>query len=538
MREGTRWFSIDLVFATVLVMLLAVIAGPIVIGAVRAALSPSTTQPAPLIDVPTLARTLALPLLIGLISTALAWPVAWSLRAGAQGRWGSLLTPVMLCPLLLPNYLAYTGWSSIRSPGTWLGGVLERAGPATSIFAGQVIAILALALWAWPIAAAVVLAGLRRIEPATVDALRQIASPARVQWQMLAMTRGPVLSAIALVALVMLGSPVPMHLAQLETLGIKVLQSLAQSAGPGDAWRASWPVVMVAIIAALTITSRLNRWTPAAVRQDSWPAASRAALVVALAILALSVLVPMGLSGATLHSTGPIVALWRDSARTLASSAGLAASTGAIVLMLTLVTWIALSVRVRPHRFAQLAARVGAAVMLTLALVPGVLVGSAIKSFANWPALGGFSDWLVSSPAIVVWAHVARFGFLGVVGGWWLSTLEPVALADARRLAGGESLAGWARAVMPLALAPALALALAGSALSLHEIEASIQVVPPAAHPYLAQQLLDALHYLYLEQIAAANVSLGAVGLAMALLTGWLLWSRSDRRNEGLPKSH
>ena len=63
-----------------------------------------------------LATTIGWALGIAIVSTLLAWPAAWLIR-----RKGWSIVPLLLVPLLLPSYLAYSAFGLLRSPGTLLG---------------------------------------------------------------------------------------------------------------------------------------------------------------------------------------------------------------------------------------------------------------------------------------------------------------------------------------------------------------------------------------------------------------------------------
>jgi len=75
----------------------------------------------------------------------------------------------------MPSYLAYSGLGLVRDPTTALGSWLAR-GPATGsnwypILADRVLAVVGLALWAWPIAWLILTTATRRIDDNLLDAL-------------------------------------------------------------------------------------------------------------------------------------------------------------------------------------------------------------------------------------------------------------------------------------------------------------------------------------------------------------------------------
>ncbi len=201
--------------------------------------------------------------LIGLLSALLGLLVAWGWRKRRLGFGGLLL---LLVPMSIPSYLAYSGWGTLRAPGTWPGDWLASRSPGREtgwpMVAGRVQAIGGLALVAWPLAAAVQWVGLASIDRAVHESLEL----ERMGWRRRAgatvwMARGAIGASVALVGLVMMGSAVPLHLAQVETPMIALWRGLDVSA-PGEQWRVwvgAWPMVGLAVAGAWWLTSWNDR---------------------------------------------------------------------------------------------------------------------------------------------------------------------------------------------------------------------------------------------------------------------------------------
>lgn len=460
-------------------------------------------------------RTAAYPLGIGIIATAVALPVAWVLRGGLSAAAQRLCFALALVPLMLPNYLAFAGWTLVRAPGTWLGDKLERGPEWANLLAGRVLAVMGLSLWAWPAAALVLTAALASLPQSQVDALRLHAGRRRVAWEIVKLVRRPLAASVLLVAIMMIGSPVPLHLAQAETLGVRLMAGLALTSRPGEVWLQSWPLVLLALAAAWFISGRAARWRGQETADATIAKPDRTLSVVSTIVWVSAVVAPLVLFAASLRRAASVGLFWKENAASLRDSGWIALATGGVVGAIALTTWAALGVTRRSSCAA--AARVALAALLVTALLPGVLVGSAVRSFFNAPWTGGFGDAMVGSGWIVVLAHAARFGFIGAACGWWLASLEPQALRDARRLAGGETLAGWWRLAARPRAAAVVGVVFAAAALSLHEIESTVQVYPASAHPALAQQVLDALHYLKQEQTSAAAIGMVLMALVAAI---------------------
>lgn len=476
-------------------------------------------------------RTLLYPLIIGVLATALALPAAWVLRGGLSvgaRRLGLILAVV---PLMLPNYLAYSGWTLVRAPGTFLGDRLERGPEWVNLLAGRVLAVGGLALWAWPVAMLVLMGAAAAIPQSQVDALRLYAGRVRTARSVVRLMARPIGGSVLLVSLLMIGSPVPLHLAQAETLGVRLMAGLALTSLPGEVWLQSWPLVLLAVGAAWAVSGRAAAWRPPEPVDGVVERPGRAVRLGAAAAWVAAVIAPLALFVLSLRTLVSVWRFWKEAAASVRTSCEIALGVGVVVGLIALATWAAVGVQRRgwPARVA----RVVLGGLLVVAMLPGVLVGSAVRASFNAPWLGTVGDAVSGSGWIVVVAHAARFGFIGAACGWWLATLESDALRDARRLAGGETLAGWWRLAARPRVAAVVGVGLAAAALSLHEIESTIQVYPASDHPSLAQLVLDALHYLKQEQTSAAAVGMVVMALAAALAAGVLLSvtgvSRADR---------
>ncbi|HZW07881.1 MAG TPA: hypothetical protein VFF65_12230, partial [Phycisphaerales bacterium] len=484
-------------------------AGPSPTGAAAPGGAPATA-----VDV--VFSTLGVPALIAAGALLLAWPTCWLLR-GLAGRARPALA-LLAVPMLMPAYLAYAGFGLARAPGTWVGEVVNRWPADANVLFGKSLAVMGLILWCWPLATIALLSAVRRIEEEHLD---QLALSGAGRWglfvQRVRMVRGAALSAFALVALLMLGSAVPLHLAQIPTLAIDLWARLALAPTSPRIWLDAWPLVAAAVIGALWIM----RWAGADERHEARaapaPTARRWAWGVPVAAWLLAVVFPFALFVATLRHTKLLADFWRENAQAVGDSLAVAATTGGVLVVLALASWYAAE-----HAASRRVLLYGLSLQLIGLLLPGVLTGSAIGGLLNHPILGGLGRWLSDSTAALVLGHVARFGALGTAAGLWLARAEAPSLRDARRLAGGDGVRVWlALAVRPQG-ATIAGVAIAGACLSLHEIEATIQLQPPG-YTSLAQVMLDHLHMNSVQELAAAGINILAAGLVLAAVGGWLL---------------
>lgn len=463
---------------------------------------------------------------ISVLSTVLAWPVAWALRTARRSAWAWLLAP-----MLAPSYLAYAGWGLLRAPRTWLGDLLERAAQDghrwAPVLAGQALAVLGLALWAVPLAALVLWSGLRRIDQSVLDSLRlEPGHRAHRAANILQMSWRPAGVAIGLVMLLMMGSAVPLHLAQIPTYAIQVWLALdlTPAAQQWKVWILAWPLVLGALLAGWVIGGRLTAPDAGAVEGGN-PRRSRPALIAGVAVWGAGVLIPLWLFVHCLSDPRSLARFWQLSGAAAALSGRVALAVGAIGVFIALGVALGLAGESRGARAGLTRACVR--MLLIAGLMPGVLVGSAVSGASQLvaralPRLAEIGD----SPLILVVAHVARFGFVPALVGCWLARTEGSAQVWLRRLDGADSLRGWAGATLPVQAGACISAGLAAAALSLHEIEAAVIVSPPGDS--LPRQVLGYLHYLRTEEMCAAAVWIIGFGLVAGAL-GALLVGLTER---------
>lgn len=446
--------------------------------------------------------------LIATLATAMAWPVAVVI-ARARARW----LIVVATPMLLPAYLAYAGWSIARAPttplGRWIAAAPEHGMGWVPLIAGRGVAVWGLALWAWPLAALVIGAGVRAVQSQIGDPLRLEHLPPLGRSRTLARAAWPSLAAgWGLVALLMLGSAVPLHVARVETYAIWVWITLDEH--PGEAWRAwlvAWPLVLVAVAAGWVLSGRLagaGRRLAAIATEDPPPARRTVWSIGAGALpWGLSVVAPFALFWSSMGGVGAIGRLLDRAGTGIATSAGVGAAVGGIGVILALAA--AQATAASRGRLGSV--RIALALALAWALVPGVLVGAAIAQSVRFLP-SGVEDSVI--PMVV--AHTSRFAFLPLLVGGWVGASEAGGIAETRVLDGALGVANWVRTSLRAVLGPALGVGLACGCLSFHEIESSIQVQTPGID-HMAQRLLQWLHYERMAELSAAGVLLLGLGI-------------------------
>lgn len=465
------------------------------------------------------------PLGIGGLATLLAWPVAWVARGASRA-----LLALFIVPIALPSYLAYSGWMLLIAPDTSLGGMVGRAEPWVSIVVTRGLAVWGLALWSFPLAAMVLASGMRAIPQSTLDAMAlERPGPWRRASMVAGMMRGTVAASVGLVSLLMLASAIPLHLAQIPTVAITVWTDLSLGASAGEAWLRAWPALAAAAIGAAAIVWRLARRAELTPAMDLASRPARASWIGAAMVWLAAVLVPLVLYFLSLREWASLGRFWRLSGAATIDSLVVAGCTGAVVAILALAAWCALTCRAVMRPWVRTSIGLVTALWVMVGLAPGVLIGAAVRAWWNQPWLGWFGDAVDRSPALLVLGQAARFGFLGLIAAWLLASGEPRALRDTRRLHGADRLSDWWRLIVRPSLGALVGVGLLAMVLSLHEIESTV-ILAPAGRRVLAQQVLEHLHYNYVEEMSAASVNLlvGTVLAAWAAI-GLAIPGRSGR---------
>ncbi len=495
----------------------------VVLGIAESTPAPAHDAPPLRVDWTRLARSLAEAAQIGILATLLGWPAAWAARR-LPARW----LGVLLVPMLMPSYLAFIGWSQLRAPGFWIGDFLMR-GPAAGganwwpVAAARVCAIGGLVLWSWPLAMLILSIRVRRIHPDVLDSLwMEPAGGLRRAFTLLNMCRRALAATAGAVSLVMLGSAVPLHIAQLETYAIETwrLLDLAPASGHWRVWAAAWPLIVIALLGAALITARTTRDERSGVPEMSRRLSGPHGVAVTALIWVMAVLLPGGLMAMDLGGWHAFGSFWRSHAGALGVSAAVALAVATVGGVLSMSVWIGLSGWNR--RTSRALARATLGVLIAAALMPGVLIGSATN--AAWTTLGADSD--AAALTSLVLAHVARLGFIGALVGWWAHRAESSDERSMRLIDGADTLRGWLGASWPTQAGPVLAGALATGLLSLHEIESAVMLQPPGLDSF-ARQMLQLLHYNRVRDLSAAVVTVLVIGL---LLSGAIVALASVRR--------
>ncbi len=461
-----------------------------------------------------IAGTLAWSLGIAVCSAALAWPAAWALV-----RHGRRAAPWMLVPLTMPTYLAYAGYGLARAPGTTLGDWLELAAhegwPLAPVIAGKTLAFLGMCLWCWPIPALVIGWAAMKLDPAILESLRIDRPGVMVRHRTLArMVARPLVASIGLVAMLMLGSAIPLHLAQADTWSIKLWFALDNM--PWDSrwkvWLLASPVAAAGAVAAWFIARWAQRGAEGSEAAGPPARAGWLAVLPGIGVWMAATVAPLLLFAFSLRLWSSLIEFWRVNTEAVVSSLTIAALVGAACAGLCAGAWMLASSSRR-----VIALRLALAALTAAGLAPGVVVGAVVnEAWSTWPATSGLADSLW----IVVLTHTARFGWIAALLGCCLAGMEPRDRRAQRQIDGAMNLAGWWQASGRPGASLVLSAGIMTGLLSVHEIESTVMVQPPGIDS-LSRRILQFLHFSRMEDLSAAGIWLiGGGFLAAGIAAG------------------
>ena len=476
---------------------------------------------------------------IGLIATVLGVPMGRALMGRRRGgfflgNFGGWLWGVALVPMWMPSYAIYGAMNLARAPDTIVGRWL--IGYATSdpshrwaaVWAGYGIGVLGLSVWGSVIAAVVIAGGARdrtiyrdmmELEPAG------LLMRARV-W--VGLHRGALVRAWGVVTVVMMGSGVPLHLAQLETWSIAIWRALSERGV--DEWGAVWvmgsPMVVVGLIGAWCVTRMVVRDATSrgmvgmGVEQEN---ERRVGTFGAAVVWGVAVVVPMVVLAVSIDDWRAMGLFWSERGDAIGHSVMIGCVVGLIGAGFAMGVGFVLG---HPARWVRRIGVVGVFASVSGALVPGVLVGASVVRVG----------WLDEAAGEIV-GLLARVLVVGGIAGAVVAGRESGELLSQRwSLVGGlGDFGGWWRAHGRTGIAACIGAGVLCGLLAVHEIEASVMITR-AGVSTLSQGLLADLHYARLERLSAALLNLMGVGLVIAVgggvLLGWGMTAGNRKNSE------
>ncbi|MGJ8637341.1 MAG: hypothetical protein ACSHX5_10895 [Phycisphaerales bacterium] len=478
-------------------------------------------------------RTILVAAGIGGVSTILGIGMARVLmRAGSGNGW---VWVVAMVPVWMPSYAMYGAMNLARAPDTMVGRWLisyATSDPSrrwVAVWAGYAIGLLGMSVWGAVIAAMVIATDRRGrqgvyrdmmdLEPAGVIVRARV-------W--VGLYRGALLKAWGVVGLVMLGSGVPLHLAQIETWSIVVWRALSERSV--DAWGSVWvlgsPMVMVGVVGAWLVTrvvvrdatsrAMVGTGVESGVEHGERRRAGGMDWVWGAGVWGLGVVVPMLVLAVSIDDWRSMGVFWSERSDAIGHSVLIGGVVGVIGAVFAMMVAAMLGHWMRWVRWVGVSAVFACAAG---ALVPGVLVGASIagSGWLNERLNGGMGELV---------GLLARVLVVSAVVGAVVAGRESGELLSQRWTLGG-GLGDWWRAHGRTGVLACVGAGVLCGLLAVHEIEASVMITR-AGVSTLSQGLLADLHYARLERLSAALLNLMIVALVVSCIGGMLMVRTKD----------
>jgi len=456
-------------------------------------------------------RSFGLAAIVAAAAVVLGWVPGRLLGTSRRGR--DFVLMLLLMPLVLPRYVLYYAWSLLLTPTSLFGRYLS-ARPEAAKLVWTVVSSSVLVLWYWPLAALLIAQGWRNYDKqirdcASLDAdgfamFRRITLPMIGRSLFLAFGVCFVLSASEFATF---------HLAGVRTIGAELAVLYELTGSTGYVARAAWPVVVVALAAAVCLGRRPPKaggWgsTDVAVETVEFKR-ERWRWGVLLGLIGICLLLPVMLllgSIRDFQAMRQFVALHLDELGWSLGVSGVAA-VGAYLIALG-----ALSL----ERGAGAARRVlGFAVRTTIFLamfVPACVVAVSLVRLLAVSNLPGSvrQGWFIVSAG-----QAARFAGVALVLLLLGRESQEQRLSEMARLDGASRFQAWWHVQLPRTWPLIVGTFILVVMLGVTELSATMVLLPPGL-PNFAQRLLNQMHYARDQQVIASCLVLICVFLLLS----------------------
>jgi len=480
-------------------------------------------------------RSFGLAALIAAVAVIVGWVPGRLFGTSRAG--GDVLLLLLLMPLVLPRYVIYYAWALLLSPTTALGAYLS-ARPELAKLVGALSSSMVLVLWCWPLAALLIAQGWRNIEKemwdsASLDAdnfgiFRNIVLPLLIR---------PVLLAFAVCFALSLSEFATFHLAGVRTMGteLAVLYELTGSAS--QVVRASWPVVVAALIVAIALGKGSQSWSARTsaveqVRLEShlwrW--------IFFFVLIGISLVAPIALFVGNISDTQPLRQFFILHSDDLVWSLTVSV---AAALMAYLIAYGTLSLQ---REYGNKASKLYRCVYLILCtsifvimFVPASIVA---VSMLKMLAAGNVPMSLRQSWFVVSAGQAARFAGVALVMLMATRYAHARCLSEMASLDGASRFNAWWYVHLPHAWPVFVGTFILLVMFGITELSATM-ILLPAGLPNFAQRLLNQMHYARDQQVIASCLVLVGVFLVMAAALVLLLriarlrWLITDHKSIG-----
>lgn len=424
---------------------------------------------------------------VGIGATELAMMIgvpAGFVLALSRPRIRRVLLALTLIPLMVPPGLAAIEWIALGLP----------------VSSGEFTVAVVLGTVMWPIFALFVLAGVLRIDAASLEAATLHLSRWRVfhriVWPQL---RRPVFEAFGIVFLLAVADFSVAGTFGVGVQSMEILQRMQSFDGAAGAVAAALPHIFLGLAIVVVLrawpavapapgmrTASATLWLGPTARRICWAVAGIAWIATAL-VPSVAVFATMGSPAEALlhHGEKAALTVWTAAAAAVA-----------------LVIWASLG---RPSPWLE-------KVWIVSLVLPGVLVAMGVLELASH---AGVLRPMRESGALLVIAYAARYAFIAAMGIQSAVASVPRPLLEAARLSGMSRWRTWRAVVLPHIRPRLLAVAGILFVLCLGEISPAV-LLSPLGNETVMLRLFSLMHYGYDDMVATlAGLHLLAVWIVM-----------------------
>lgn len=463
-----------------LVLFLAIVVATVILVIPAVALLLNFTVPSNVtVDVDSLAvvlRTFGWAFSIGILATAIGWPLGLSVSTFSPKMRRFVLT-VLLMTLVIPSYAIFYSWWQVWPAGSLIHDFMVKH--ELLLFATKTTLALSLVGWSWPIAA--LISATCSSKNDSLHVLHRIdgVSMCRIILNHLHSHLSLLISSCVLIAAITAANTTSFDLSQLGTIGNELRAVIAAGGSVHDVPILGWSSLVFACFAAVVLfrmRTQVKRTAISKSRKTAVP------IIVFWIVFSGGPIIIGALHATTVDSFLLFSQYGGDVVRSL-TTALLTALGCFMILILSATLHASVSSRVR------LFASCLDVLWVCAALVPATIIVDGEILAWNRPIL----DALYLSPFLLVFAQIAHFGFLGSLAGRWISSSSSVRtllVSDA-----SNSFFVFYSAIRDRIVLATLVLFAIVIAMSMSEVAMTTQLSSPASDQPIAIALLNAMHY-------------------------------------------
>jgi len=431
----------------------------------------------------------------------------------ASARW---MATFLSAPMLIPAHALAVAWIDILGPQGLLNDCARYVGmsPHTfPLYAPQGVVLVQTLAW-YPIPMWAVWVGRRQIDPAVLDAARNLGSPLHAYRRIVLPLLAPAMTTGAIMVMLfsLIGFAVP-SLLQVQVFTVEIYTSFNSLLDQRRAVLLSLPLVFTGAI-GLWLAARLFQLALVEAHRMSQTHGQRRSTVRwRLSIVVAVTVLTTGFPGAALLLRSMPPSIFLGAASTALEELGtslLLSIAGA-----TLVLVVAFAVSLGPDRRSHLTLGCSAAAYL----VSGPVFGVGLIQLWNHPGLPGF---LYDHVSILILAVAGRYLVFGILGCRLAMRWVPRESIEAARNLGASPLRTLMKVILPPLRRPLFAVWACLALLVMGEVECIVLIAPPGWVP-VSLRIFTLMHYGPAAMVSALALIQTLLTLVTLATTAYLL---------------